>query len=35
VRGIPANVLLDPDGNIIARNLMGEELQSKLAELLP
>lgn len=35
VRGIPANVLLDPDGNIIARNLMGEELQTKLAELLP
>ncbi len=35
VRGIPANVLLDPDGNIIARNLMGEELQTKLTELLP
>lgn len=35
VRAIPANVLIDPEGRIIARNLMGDELLDKLAELLP
>lgn len=30
VRGIPANVLLDPNGVIIARNLTGEELHTTL-----
>lgn len=31
--GIPSNVLLDKDGNIIAKNLRGAELESKLAEV--
>ena len=34
VNSIPANVLLDPEGIIIARNLRGEDLQIKLEELL-
>ena len=34
VRAIPSNVLIDPNGMIIARNLKGEELHQKLAELL-
>jgi peroxiredoxin len=34
VRSIPHNVLLDKDGIIIAKNLRGEELGAKLAELL-
>ena len=34
VRAIPSNVLIDPNGVIIARNLTGEALQQKLAELL-
>jgi len=34
VRGIPANFLIDPSGKIIAKNVRGEELQSKLAEIL-
>ncbi|AOM76731.1 TlpA disulfide reductase family protein [Pedobacter steynii] len=34
VRAIPANVLIDPNGVIIARNLRGEELDKKLEELL-
>lgn len=33
VQGIPANFLLDPDGKIIAKNLRGEELEKKLAEI--
>lgn len=33
VRSIPHNVLLDKDGIIIAKNLRGEELSVKLAEL--
>lgn len=33
VRGIPQNFLLDPNGKIIAKNLHGEELENKLAEL--
>lgn len=34
IRGIPANFLLDPEGKIVAKNLRGEELHTKLAELL-
>jgi peroxiredoxin len=34
VRGIPANVLLDPDGVIIATNITGEDLQNKLKEVI-
>jgi thiol-disulfide isomerase/thioredoxin len=34
VNSIPANILLDPQGKIIAKNLRGEDLRSKLAELL-
>ena len=34
VRSIPHNVFLDKDGIILAKNLRGEELGAKLAELL-
>jgi peroxiredoxin len=34
IRAIPANILIDPQGKIIAKNLSGEELQQKLAEVL-
>lgn len=34
ITGVPATILFDKDGVIIARNLRGEELQSKLEELL-
>lgn len=34
IEGIPHNVLLDPQGKIIAEGLRGEELEVKLAELL-
>ncbi len=34
VRSIPSNFLLDKDGKIIARNLRGDALKKKLAELL-
>lgn len=33
IRGIPANVLLDPDGKIIALDLQGDNLQKKLEEI--
>jgi peroxiredoxin len=33
VRSIPSNVLIDPSGKIIARNLLGEELNKKLEEI--
>jgi thiol-disulfide isomerase/thioredoxin len=33
IRNIPSNVLIDPKGNIIARNLRGEDLEKKLNEL--
>lgn len=33
VSSIPASFLLDPDGIIIAKNLRGEELHNKLAEI--
>jgi len=34
VRSIPSNFLLDKDGKIIAKNLRGDALKKKLAELL-
>lgn len=34
VRAIPANVLIDPNGVIVGRNLRGEALNKKLEELL-
>ncbi len=34
IQGIPANMLLDPNGKIIARNLRGEQLYSTLQQLL-
>ena len=34
INSIPSNVLLDPKGIIIAKNLRGEDLKSKLEELL-
>ena len=34
VRAIPATVLVDQEGNIIARDLRGEDIAAKLAELL-
>ena len=33
VRGIPINFLIDPNGKIIAKNLRGDDLEDKLAEL--
>ena len=33
VRGIPQNFLLDPSGEIIGKNLRGDDLEDKLAEL--
>jgi peroxiredoxin len=33
IRAIPANFLVDPNGIIVAKNLHGDELQKKLAEL--
>ena len=32
--GVPANVLVAPNGKIIARNLFGKKLDQKLASLL-
>ena len=34
IQSIPQNYLIDPNGMIVAKNLRGEELQSRLAELL-
>ncbi|MEO6071010.1 MAG: TlpA disulfide reductase family protein [Chitinophagaceae bacterium] len=34
VTGIPINFLIDPNGKIVGKNLRGEELESKLCELL-
>jgi hypothetical protein len=34
IEGIPFNVLLDPEGNIIASNLRGRALSAKLQEVL-
>jgi peroxiredoxin len=33
IQAIPQNLLIDPQGKIIAKNLRGEDLQKKLAEL--
>jgi len=33
IRAIPQNLLLDPQGKIVAKNLRGEALQEKLAEI--
>ena len=35
IKAIPANMLLDKDGKIIGKNLFGDELTAKLAEILP
>ena len=34
VRAIPATVLVDQEGTIIARDLRGDDVATKLAELL-
>jgi peroxiredoxin len=34
VQSIPSNVLIDPSGKIVARNLRGSELEDKLKEVL-
>jgi hypothetical protein len=34
IEGIPFNVLVDPQGKIIAEGLRGEELEKKLESLL-
>lgn len=33
INAIPDNLLIDPQGKIVARDLMGEELYTKLAEI--
>jgi hypothetical protein len=33
VKSIPQNFLIDPNGIIIGKNLRGEELEKKLAEI--
>ena len=33
IRSIPSNILVDPEGNVIATNLRGEFLGQKLAEI--
>ncbi len=35
IKAIPANLLLDKDGKIIAKNLFGKKLTDKLSELMP
>jgi thiol-disulfide isomerase/thioredoxin len=35
IKAIPANLLLDKNGRIIAKNLFGKKLQAKLAEIMP
>lgn len=35
IESIPYTVLLDKEGKIVAKNLRGEELEKKLAELMP
>ncbi|MGC4103673.1 redoxin domain-containing protein [Ferruginibacter sp.] len=35
IKAIPANLLLDKEGHIIAKNLFGKKLQAKLAEVMP
>ncbi len=33
INAIPDNLLINPQGKIVARDLMGEELYTKLAEI--
>jgi hypothetical protein len=33
IAAVPQNFLVDPQGKVIAKNLRGEELQTKLAQL--
>ena len=33
ITGIPDNILIDPEGIIVARGLRGDSLQAKLAEI--
>ncbi|MNR51999.1 hypothetical protein D3C85_1717690 [compost metagenome] len=33
INAIPQNVLVDPQGKIVAKNLKGDDLQVKLAEI--
>jgi len=35
IKLVPTNFLIDPNGKIIAKNLRGEELDKKLAEIFP
>jgi len=35
IKAIPANILISPQGKIIAKNLFGSDLTDKLAELMP
>ncbi len=34
IQSVPYNLLLNPDGVIIAKNLRGEEIQKKLSEFI-
>ena len=34
IRAIPQNLLIDPTGKIIAKNIRGEELNKKLQEVI-
>ena len=34
IKAIPQNLLLDPTGKIVAKNLRGEDLEQKLTELM-
>ena len=34
VFGIPANVLIDPNGKVVAKNIQGEELDEILSKLI-
>ncbi len=35
IKAIPSNILINPDGKIVAKNLFGQDLKNKLAELMP
>jgi peroxiredoxin len=35
IQSIPQNILIGPDGKIVARNIRGQALQDKLKELMP
>jgi hypothetical protein len=34
IESIPSTIILDANGNIVAKNLYGEELKAKIIELL-